>query len=62
MHASRLQRQYSFAPHNIVPMDETAVWNNMVPEITVEATGAKDVPIKIYWKWKSPCFCLFNSS
>ena len=46
MHASRLQRQYSFAPHNIVPMDETAVWNNMVPEITVEATGAKDVPMK----------------
>ena len=27
-------------------MDETAVWNNMVPEITVEATGAKDVPMK----------------
>ena len=27
-------------------MDETAVWNNMVPEITVEATGAKDVTMK----------------
>ena len=35
MHARRLQRQYDFAPHNIVAMDETAVWNNMVSETTV---------------------------
>ena len=27
-------------------MDETAVWNDMVSETTVGATGAKDVPIK----------------
>ena len=27
-------------------MDETAVWNDMVSETTVEATGAKDVPMK----------------
>ena len=27
-------------------MDETAVWNNMVSETTVEATIAKDVPMK----------------
>ena len=25
IHARRLQRQYSFAPHNIVAIDETAV-------------------------------------
>ena len=25
MHARRSQRQYNFAPHNIVAMDETAV-------------------------------------
>ena len=25
MHARRLQRQYDFAPHNIVAVDETAV-------------------------------------
>ena len=25
MHARRLQRQYNFAPHNIVAIDETAV-------------------------------------
>ena len=42
MHARRLQqRQYNFAPHNIVVMDETAVWNDMVFETTVEVTGAK---------------------
>ena len=46
MHARRLQRQYNFASHNIVAMDETAVWSNMVSEIIVEATGATDVPIK----------------
>ena len=46
MHASQLQRQYNFAPHNIIAMDETAAWNNMVSKTSVEATIAKDVPIK----------------
>ena len=46
MHARRLQHQYNFAPHNIVAIDKTAVWNDMVSETTVEATGAKDVPMK----------------
>ena len=41
MHGCRLQHQYNFAPHNIVVMDETAVWNDMVFETTVEVTGAK---------------------
>ena len=27
--------------NNIVAVDETAVWNDMVSETTVEATGAK---------------------
>ena len=42
MHARRLQCQFNFAPRNIVAMDETAVWNDMVPGTAVEATGAKD--------------------
>ena len=46
MHARRLQHQYNFVPHNIVAIDKTAVWNDMVSETTVEATGAKDVPMK----------------
>ena len=46
MHARRLQRQYNFAPHNIVAMNETAVWNDMVSETTVGATVAKDAPVK----------------
>ena len=41
MHERRLQRQYNFTPHNIAAMDETAVWNDMVSETTIEATGAK---------------------
>ena len=35
MHARRLQRQYNFSPHNIVAMDESAVWSDMVSETTV---------------------------
>ena len=53
MHARRLQCQYNFAPHNIVAMDESAVWNDMVPETTVGLWN--------YWTWKTPCFCLFRS-
>ena len=33
MHARRLQCQYNFAPHNIVVMDETAVWKDVVSEL-----------------------------
>ena len=46
IHARRLQHQYNFAPHNVVAMDETAVWNNMFSETTAEATGAKDVQMR----------------
>ena len=38
IHARRLQRQYNFAPHKIVAIDETAVWNDMISETTVEAS------------------------
>ena len=52
--------QYNFAPLNIVAMNETAVWNYMVSETTVEATSAKDVPMKSTGHEKV-CFCLFGS-
>ena len=42
----RLQKQHSFADHNIFAMDETPVWNDMVSNTTVEKTGSKDVPMK----------------
>ena len=42
----QLQCQYNFAPHNIVAINKIAVWNDMVSGTTVEATCAKDVPIK----------------
>ena len=45
-HARPLQRQYNFAFHNIVAMDETAIWNAMVSETAVEAISAKDIPMK----------------
>ena len=46
MHVRRLQKQHSFALSNILAMDETPVWNDMVSTTTVESTGARDVPIK----------------
>ena len=46
MHTRQLQRQYNFSLHNIVAVDETAVWNAIFSETTVKATSAKDVPMK----------------
>ena len=46
LHLRRLQRQHNFECRDIVAMDETPVWNDMVSNTTVEFTGAKDVPMK----------------
>ena len=46
MHVRRLQKQHSFALSDILAMNETPVWNDMVSNTTVESTGARDVPMK----------------
>ena len=56
MLSRRLQRQYIFAPHNIVIMDETAILNDMVSETTAKCTGAEDVTMKSTGQEK---FCVF---
>ena len=45
-HVRRLQKQHSFALSDILAMDKTPVWNDMVSNTTVESTGARDVPMK----------------
>ena len=58
MHAHQLQRQYNFAPHNIVAMDETAVWNNMVSETTVKTMALKMTQWNLLGLKKSVFVCL----
>ena len=36
----------NFSPDCIIAMDETAVWSNMVGNVTVDITGTNDVPLK----------------
>ena len=36
----------NFSPDIIIAMDETAVWSDMVGNVTVDSTGTKDVPLK----------------
>ena len=46
LHVRRLQREFQYALTDIIAMDETAVWSDMVSVTTVNKTGAKDVPLK----------------
>ena len=46
MHVRRLQKQFSFHNSDIIAMDETPLWNDMVSNTTVEVTGSKEVAMK----------------
>ena len=46
MHMRRIQNQFSFHDSDIIAINETVVWNNMVFDTTVEVTGSKEVPMK----------------
>ena len=46
MHIRRIQKQFNFSDADIIAMDETSVWNDMVSNTTVEKTGSKEVPMK----------------
>ena len=47
MHVRRIQTQFNFHDADIIAMDATPVWNNMVSNTTVEKTGSKEVPVKL---------------
>ena len=42
----RLQIKHNYAPCNIIAMDETPVWCNMISETTVDKSGKKTVTLK----------------
>ena len=46
MHVRQLQKQFNFLDADIIAMDETPVWNDMVSNTTVEKTGSKEVTMK----------------
>ena len=45
MHVRRLSMKTNFSPDYIIAMGETAVWSDMVGNVTVDTTGTKDVPL-----------------
>ena len=42
----RMQAQNEYSPCNIIAMDETPVWSDMVSETTVDTTGKKTITLK----------------
>ena len=46
MHVRRLFMKTNFSPNCVIAMDETAVWSDMVGNVTVDTTGTKDLPHK----------------
>ena len=42
----RMKAQNGYSPCSIIAMDETPVWNDMVSETTVDATGKKTITLK----------------
>ena len=46
VHVRRMCKKNSYDPANVIAMDETAVWADMVAETTVEKTGKKEIALK----------------
>ena len=46
MHIQRLSMKTNFSPNCIIAMEKTAVWSDIVGNMTVNTTGTKDVPLK----------------
>ena len=46
LHARRLSIKYKYPPSNIIAMDETSVWNDIVSNTTINKQGAKSVCLK----------------
>ena len=42
----RMQAQNGYSPYNIIALDETPVWSDMVSETTVDKTGKKTMTLK----------------
>ena len=46
INARRFAAKYNYLPGNIIAMDETAVWADMVSDTTVDKTGTRTITMK----------------
>ena len=46
LHVRRLTAKFKYEVENIISMDETTVWADMVCGTTVDKKGSKDIPLK----------------
>ena len=59
LHVCLVSMKHSYDAANIIAMDETPIWSDMVSETTVDATGKKTVNVKTTGHEKSRVsFCL----
>ena len=42
----RMQKKHNYNPSDIIVMDETPVWCDMIPETTIDKTGKKSITLK----------------
>ena len=60
MHLRRLEKQYDFKECDIIAMDETPVWSDMVSNTTVEKNWRQRSCIKNNGKREGTCYCLLS--
>ena len=58
LHVRRLQSRSNYSPCNIIAMDETPVWIDVVTQKTVDTTGAKTVTFKTKKEKSRVSLCL----
>ena len=56
----RLRTHFNYDLRNIIIIDETAIWNDMMSETTVKKLGAHTVHLKTTGHKKSKIYSLFN--
>ena len=61
LHVQRIQREFEYEPGNIIAMDETLIWNDMVSTTTVNATWKRDVPLKTTGHEKVRVFVILSA-
>ena len=54
----RLQVRRKFSPQDIIAMDETPLWSDMVATTTLTTSGSKDVPLKSTGSCNHLSFCM----
>ena len=54
----RLSSKHNYQPADIITMDETPVWSDMISDTTIDITGSKTVTVKSTGHEKSRVLCV----